>query len=140
MAITIVGTGLSGNAQWGVASEETGVNVESIEVRAFREVNEKLPGIKNQTRGRALANAFSRDVTLNGEVIGATGLMALTAANEMLFDPTAYFANSLNAFGTQDTIDVATLVFDEGTVTQNRSGWRSVSMKFSADPVLNVPL
>lgn len=126
-AVTIVGTGLTA-AQWGVETDETGVNVESYEVRYFREVNEKLANISGQTRGRALADAFSRDITINGEVIGSTGLMAFTAAT---VSAGASIANDDNDFGAS----AGNIIFDEGTVTQNRSGWRSVSLKLSSDPL-----
>lgn len=125
-AITITGTGLS-SAQYGAESDEVGLNLESIEVRYYREVNVKLQNIKGQTRGRALADKFSRDVTIQGEVIGATGLMALTSASVA-----ATFANDSTDFGATS----GSFIFDEGTITQNRTGWRSANIKLSSDPEL----
>lgn len=113
--------------QRGIESNEVGVNLESIEVRIFPEWKEKLPNIQNQTRGFAHPDSPSREVTLKGEISGATGVMA------MVFGTPLTLVNDIDYFGAED----GDLYGDEATVTQERAGWKGVSMKLSSDPLVS---
>ena len=122
MATSLVGgTGF----QYGIESAETGINCASFSVRYFPFVNVKLNGITGEPFLRAQSANMSREVSIDGEVSGATGIMAFDVATALTV------ANDVNVFGTV----AGSLLFDEATETQNRDGWRSVSVRISADPL-----
>lgn len=124
-ALTILGF----TGQRGVEFAETGISVERFECRYFPEVNEKIMDNVNETRGRARSQKFSRDVTIEGEVLGATGVMAYTLTTACV--P----ANDVNTFGDGS----GTLLLDEATETQARGEWRKGSIKLSSNPGLTLP-
>lgn len=113
--------------QRGVEVDETGINIERIEVRVFPEFKEKLPNREGQSRGFAHPDLPSREVKLNGEISGATGVMA------MEFGTPLTLANDIDYFGADD----GDLYGDEATVTQGRQDWKSVSMNLSSDPLIS---
>lgn len=121
MATTLVNlTGF----QRGVEADETGINIARISTRYFPEYKDKIPNKSGQTRGFAVPDKLSREVSITGEVTGATGLMAATHVAAVTV------ANDTTEFGALD----GTLYMDEATVTQERDGWRSLDIKLSADP------
>lgn len=123
-AVTVLG---SGNAQYGVELNETGISVRSVIVRYFAEIDVRIMDNVGETRGRVKSNKFSREVTVEGEVLNpGTGLLALT-----LTTPAA-ITNDVNDYGD----GTGTLLLDEATVTQTRAEWRSVSVKLSSNPGL----
>jgi hypothetical protein len=113
--------------QRGVELEEIGINCESVEVRYFPEVNEGLQGIGGEIFLKAKSAQFSRDVTVAGEVGGATGVMAFGLIG------VCSIANDVATFGD----DTGSLLLDEATETQNRTAWRHVSLKLSSNPNLD---
>lgn len=121
-ALTIIG--FTGSR--GVEAAETGISIERFEVRYFPEINERIMDNLGETRGRAISAKFSRDVTIEGEVLGATGLMAAALAAAVV--P----ANDVATFGD----GTGTLLLDEATETQGRAEWRKVSIKLSSNPGL----
>jgi len=123
MAVTIVG--LNGLA-YGVETAETGINCESSEVRYFPYVNAKLEGITGEVIARCQSAKMSRDITIQGEVTGATGVMAFATG------AACTTANDKAAFGD----GTGTLLFDEATENQSRGGWRGVNIRVSSDPTL----
>lgn len=120
-AILIVG---SWTAQRGVESDEVGINVRSVDVVYKPFINERLLSNLGEPRARAVSDKFSREVTVSGEVTGATGIMALDLG------VVATIVNDVEDFG-DGTGD---LLLDEATVNQERAGWRSVTVKLSSDP------
>lgn len=122
-AVTVLG---SGNAQYGVELVETGISVRSVVVRYFPEIDVRIMDNVGETRGRVKSNKFSRDVTVEGETLGATGVMAFTLTTACTI------ANDVADFGDGS----GTLLMDEATVTQTRAEWRSVSIKLSSNPGL----
>lgn len=120
-AVTIVG---GSGYQWGLEAAETGINVESFEVRYYPAVNEKLQGITAEPIIRAQSAKFSRDITFSGEVNAGTGIMAFALATALTF------ANDVATFGD----GTGTVLLDEMTETQSR-GWRAVSGRASSDPL-----
>lgn len=125
-ALSIVGT--PNTVRRGVETAESGIICRRFVVRYFPEVNDRLEGITGEAIVRAISAKFSRDITCEGEVVSSAGLMAFTLATAISF------ANDVNTF---DTANTAGLIFlDEATETQERGGWRSVSIRASANPLL----
>lgn len=122
-AVTVLG---SGNAQYGVEVPETGISVRSFVVRYFPEINVAIMDNVGETRGKVKSNKFSREVTIEGETTGATGVMAFSLITACV--P----ANDVADFGD----GTGTLLLDEATVSQTRAEWRSVSMKLTSNPGL----
>lgn len=122
-AITIVG---GSGYQKGIEVGQGGINIESFEVRYFPEVDEKLAGITGESVIRAFSSKFSRDITMSGEVNAGTGAMAYTLATACTV------ANDVGTFGD----GTGSILLDEVTETQSRSGWRSVSFKLSSNPLV----
>jgi hypothetical protein len=112
--------------QRGVELDEVGINIERIEVRISPEWKEKLPDRNNQTRGFAHPDAPSREVTVTGEIKGATGVMA------MVFGTTLVLLNDIDYFGS----GAGDLYGDEATIVQGRGDWKNLSLKLSSDPLV----
>ncbi len=123
-ALTIVGSPLT--VQRGVEVAETGIVTRRFVCRYFAEVNDKLPGITGEATVRAISAKFSRDITCEGEVSGTTGVMAFTLGTACAF------ANDVSTFGD----GTGKILLDEATETQDRTGWRSVSIRCSSNPGL----
>jgi hypothetical protein len=123
-ALTIVGTPAA--VQRGIELGETGIVCRRVAVRYFAEVNDRLEGITGEATLRAISAKFSRDITVEGEVAGATGIMAFNLAVALTF------ANDMATFGD----GTGKILLDEATETQERSGWRSVSVRASSNPML----
>lgn len=125
MAVTIVG--LSG-LKYGVETAETGINCETFECRYFPYVNAKLDGITGEPVARAQSAKLSREITISGEVTGSSGVMAFATG------AACAVANDVSTWGD----GTGTILFDEATESQNRTGWRSASVQVSSDPTLVV--
>lgn len=128
--ILIVG---SWAGQRGVETDEVGISVRAFDCAYRPSVNERLMSNVGEPRARAISSGFSREVTIQGEVTGATGLMAatlgvpITVANDVkTFQPTTYGTGT----GPPDGL----LLLDEVTESQERAGWRSINMRLSSDP------
>lgn len=115
--------------QYGNGSEETGINLESFECRYFPEFKVKLQNYQNQTRGFAVPDKMSREVTVQGEISGNTGLMAATLASAITL------ANAVTDFGANAV--AGGFYFDEATVSQGRSSWKALNIRLSSDPLVN---
>lgn len=124
MALTLVNLSALTAAQKGVELDETGINIASIVVRYFAEIKDKLMGKTGEARGFAVSTVPSRDITIEGEVGTALGLMALT------WIAAATLANDTTTFGSA----TGGIYLDEVTETQTREGWRSVSFRLSSNP------
>jgi hypothetical protein len=111
-------------AQRGVEFNEIGIAVKRFEVRYFPEVNDKLLNNAGETIARALSDKFSREIRVEGETTGATGVMSFAIA------ATCTLANDISDFGDGS----GRVLLDDATVTQERAGWRSVSLKLSSHP------
>ncbi len=128
-AIIVAGGPPWSDAQRGVETDETGINIAAFSVRYYLAVNEKLPSNVGEPRARALSDDFSRDITLRGEVlIGGGGVLDFTIGTA------CSLANDTDTFGTGN----GTILLDEATESQERAGWRSLDMRLSSDPQLTV--
>jgi len=124
MGLTILPASLTG-LQRGVELAEVGGFVRRYEVRYFPEINEKIQDNFGETKGKVVSTAMSREFTIEFEVTGATGLMALT----QLVDATSSIANDKTTFG-----GTGIILLEEATETQERAGWRSVHLRLSSNP------
>lgn len=120
-AIIIVG---SWDAQRGVETDETGINVRAVDVVYKPFINERLMSNVGEPRARAFSDKFSREVTVSGEVTDSGGIMAFTIGTA------CSIANDSDDFGGGE----GDLLLDEATVNQERAGWRSVTVRLSSDP------
>lgn len=128
MGLSLVGLT---NAQRGCELAETGINLQSFECKYFPEFKAKLQNFQGQTRGFAVPDKFSRDVKVQGEVDGTTGLMAAVLTTALVF------ANDVSAWvATASGSNAGGFYMDEATESQSRDGWRSVNMSFSSDPLV----
>ncbi len=125
MALTYFGTATA--LQRGVELAETGVSIMSFTVRYFPEVNERLQNNLGETAGGVKSSVASREVTIEGEVTGATGVMAFT------FLAACTVANDIADFGSP----TGGLYLEEATVTQSRADWRKVNMRLQSNPGLS---
>lgn len=126
MALTLIGSGISA-LQRGVELAETGIGVLSFEVRYFPRVNEYHENNLGERDGKVVSTVASREVTLEGEVTGATGIMAHT------FLAACAVANDITDFGSP----TGGLYMQEATVTQARADWRKVRTRYESDPGLS---
>lgn len=124
-ALTIIGSGLTG-LQRGIEIAETGVAVLSFIVRYFSYVKEDHQNNLGEVDGMVKSTLASREVTIEAEVTGATGVMAYT------FLVAAVPANDIADFGSP----TGGLYMSEATVTQSRADWRKVSIRLESHPLL----
>jgi hypothetical protein len=123
MSTSVLGVSAA-NYQYGVESDETGINIASFSCRYFPEFDDKLPNKDGQTIVRARPDKFSREISISGEVNGATGLMALTLT------AAATITNDDDTFGDGS----GDLWLDEVTEGQERNGFRNCDFSLSSDP------
>lgn len=112
--------------QGGVEAEETALNIAEFTVRYFPEFKRKLPNRVGQTRGFAVPDKFSREVSMTGEISGTTGIMAASVTAGVA----VAVANEIADY----TAVGGGLYVDELTISQPREGWRSLDASLSSDP------
>lgn len=117
-AITLVN--LSGYA-WGVATDETAVNIRRFRCAVEPEFKTFLNDKQNAARGFAFA-PMKLALTMEFEIGGSTGVMA--AVPGTAFAP----ANSVAYFGAPTT----GLYLDRGEVENTRDGFKGGTAEFSA--------
>lgn len=125
MALTIIGSGLTG-LQRGIELAEVGVGVTTFTVRYFPGVKEDHQNNLGEVDGRVVSTVASREVTIEGEVTGATGVMAFT------FLASCTVANDIADFGSP----TGGLYLQEATTTQSRGDWRKVTLRLESNPGL----
>lgn len=120
MALTLVN--LSGFAA-GVTEDETGINIEEFKTVVEPEFRNIVPKKTGEARGFVVA-PMKKNVSISGEVSGATGVMAAVATTA--FAP----ANSSAYFGAPTT----GLYLLRGEVTESRDGGalKKMSAEFEA--------
>lgn len=127
MPIIIAGGAPWSLAQRGVETDEDGINIAAFSVRYYLAVNEKLPSNVGIPRARALADDYSRDITLRGEtLVGGGGVLDFTVGTACVLN------NDVDTFGS----GAGSILFDEATESQERAGWRTLDMRLSSDPEL----
>lgn len=137
--IIIAGGDPWASAQRGVQTDEVGINIAAFTTRYYLAVNEKLPSNVGEPRARALADGFSRDITLRGEtLVGGGGVLDFTIGT----DCESGIANDHNTFhgvGIGTPPNYGAILLDEATESQERAGWRTLDMRLSSDPQLILP-
>ena len=116
MAVTLIN---ASGYQWGVESAETGVNVESFSCAYRPEIDEPLQNISGEQIGSAIGETET-EISVEGEINNSTGLMAAA------FTTTTTIANDDDQFGAS----TGGIYLKEATVSQSRTGWRRVSLRF----------
>jgi hypothetical protein len=122
--------GLSGFTR-GNAAAETGINLNSISCRFYPQFKDKLNDYTGAVRGFAIPDKLTREVSVQGEVSGATGIMAAKFVTAVTLGNTAILAlfEAVNAGGNAGGFYV-----DEVTPGSTRDGWLAISMRLTADP------
>jgi hypothetical protein len=128
MGLSLVGLT---NPQRGCEAAETGINLESFECRYFPQFKDKLNNYQGQVRGFAIPDKFDREVRIQGETDGTTGIMAavLNTATTFGNDVSTWVAISAGS-------NAGGFYMDEATETQTRDGWRSINISFSSNPLV----
>lgn len=123
MSVAVLG---SGNAQYGVPLPEVGISVKTVTTVYKLEINVPILDNVGEIRGKVKSTKVSRDVTIEGETTGVTGLMAWG------FLTPCIPANNISRFGD----GTGTLLLDEVTITDQRAEWEMFSAKLSSNPGL----
>jgi hypothetical protein len=137
-AIIIAGGTPWSLAQRGVETDEVGINIAAFSCRYYLAVNEKLPSNVGEPRARALADDWSRDITMRGEtLVGGGGVLDFTIGT----DCASGINNDVDTFkgGTPTPGAHGAILLDEATESQERAGWRTLDMRLSSDPQLILP-
>lgn len=126
MALTLVG--LSG-FQSGIELAETGINVQKFSCRYYPQYKRFTENHLGQNLGFTIPSQLSREVSFDGHVTGATGIMAATWS-------TAYvFANDVGTFLATATANSGGFYVDEITEDQDPNDCRKISGKASSHPL-----
>ena len=125
MALTYIGSALS--LSRGVASAETGISVSSFAVRYYPHVRAELENNLGEIAGLAVSTLASREITVEGEVTGATGRMADTFIAAI-----TTIANGVTDFGGA----TGGIYMTAATVTSARADWKKVNLTYKSDPIL----
>lgn len=120
-SLTIIGTGAP---QRGIEVAEVGISVASYRVRYFPQIRESLPDNLGEIRAWAVSTNASREITIEGEVTGNTGVMAYT------FLAAVTPANDIATFGSPS----GGLYMTEVEEMQVRADWRKVTIQLRSDP------
>lgn len=112
--------------QYGIETAEVAINLENFSITYRPEYKKFLPNHLGQSLGFVVPSIPSAEVSLSGEVNAATNLMAATfVAAQTIANDSALFGRSAGGF-----------YLDEATEDQSREGWRKISMKFTAHPLI----
>lgn len=142
-AIIVVGGDPWQMAQRGVEANEGGTNTAAFTCRYYLAVNEKLPSNTGEPIARALSDDWSRDITLRGEtLIGFVPDPGPPPENNVLdfqIGVACVLENDTDTFqGGTPVGSHGTILLDEATESQERAGWRTLDMRLSSDPNMNV--
>lgn len=115
----------------GNQAAETGINLNGISARYFSQFKDKVNDFQGVARGFAIPDKLDLEVSVDGEVSGATGLMAVKFITAYVFANTGLFGvfEASNGGGNSGG-----LYADEATVASSRDGWKTVSQRFSSNP------
>ena len=127
MASTITLVNLTGILP-GVQADETGINIKSFKAKIEPEIRKVLEGCKGLARG-FYVGPMKLNVTIDGEVMGSTGVMAATATTALTI------ANSTAYFGAPTT----GLYLTSGEVSQQRDNADPVSVSIELEALDGIP-
>lgn len=117
--VTIVnGTGFN----WGITSDELGINVDTFKFDIKPQFIESLPDKQNCTRSDAYG-PLETELDITGETSGSTGIMACVLGTAFVPVNGAALWGSTGGF-----------YFQGGTITLGRGSWKKVDAKFKAKP------
>lgn len=107
---------------FGNPSDESGINLDTL-TRKYQAKKIRVPDKQGSARGKVYYD-FNIAVTLNGESIGNSGLMAATIGASISL------ANTIYGFG----ITSGGVYVDEATLTDNREKLQVLEITASVDP------
>ncbi len=110
---------------FGNPQDESGINLDTL-TRKYQAKKIRVPDKLGSARGKVYYD-FNIDVTLNGESIGNSGLMATTIGVVLTI------ANTVFGFG----INSGGVYLDEATLTQNRDKLQVLDIRASVDPQIS---
>jgi hypothetical protein len=117
--------------QRGNFAAETGINLNGFSCRFFPQFKDKLNDFQGLVRGFAVPDKYDREVTFDGEVAGATGIMAMKATTAYVFAQT----NMTSLFEVSSAGgNAGGFYLDEITPSSSRDGWFVVSGRASSNP------
>jgi len=112
----------------GVQADEGGINIKSFKTAVEPEFSNVIPGKNGAGRGRVQA-PMKKNVTIDGEVTGSTGVMAAVLGTA--FVP----ANSSAYFGAPTT----GLYLQKGDVEESRESGALVAMSAEFEALAGIP-
>lgn len=127
MALTLVN--LSG-FQSGIEAAETGINVQKFSCRYAPQFKRKVENYLGQNLGFVIPSQLTREVSVEGHVTGATGLMAV------IWTTAVTFGNDVGTFLATATANSGGFYVDEVTEDQEPNDCRKISMKATSDPLI----
>lgn len=104
--------------QWGVETEETGINVSQFDVTVRPEFKEFLSDKSNTKIGFAVGDP-EEEISVAGEIKGALPVSDFVTAVTL--------ANDKDYLG----LTAGTVFVDEASITQGRGAWKGLSAKCS---------
>ena len=107
---------------WGIASAELGINCAKLSLEVQPEINEWVPNIDNQARGKVVGDPMGK-LSIEGEITDITA-GALAAVVQTAFVP----VNSMTFFGRS----AGGFYFDRGTIDRERGILRKMTAEFSS--------
>lgn len=112
---------------WGITSDELGINCAKLTLEVEPEINEWVPGIQGQARGKVVGDPMGK-LAMEGEITDVS-VGAMAAVVQTAFVP----VNPMNFFGRS----AGGFYFDRGTVDRERGILRKMTADFSSR--FNVP-
>jgi hypothetical protein len=131
MGFTLVG--LAG-LQRGLESNETGLNAQGFSCRYYPQFKDKRNNYQGQAVAFAVPDKPTREATITGDEItgSATGVMAANFATA--FVP----SNDVGQFvAVASGTNSGGFYMDEVTVDQSADGWRTITARFTSDPLIS---
>lgn len=104
--------------QWGVGSDETGINVSQFDVTVRPEFKEFLQDRSNHKIGFAVGDP-EEEISVAGEIKGALMISDFVTAVTL--------ANTVDYLG----MSAGTIFLDEAAISQGRGAWKNLSAKLS---------
>lgn len=124
MALQLIGSAITGSYR-GIRSNEVGINVSSFDLELTPEVRDVLKGITDEGIGFAVSILPMGKLTMEGEILGNTGVMAATFI--VAFVP----VNNVSFFGR-----TGGLYLMSASPKQTRDGWNTISAEFESRPLI----
>lgn len=125
MSLLVVGGPPWSSAQKGVENDEVALNISSHECHWFLAVDDTLPSNVGEPRAFIFSDNWSREITQEGEIVGAIPYGIATACE---------LANDIETIGD----GAGDVFFYDFVEKQSRDGWRMGTLKFKSHPGITI--